>query len=132
MATNIDKLLDIISKVATIQQTTISQQPVNTQEPSNVSAVPNKTDPAKYIYIGKEELNAIFPGLGDKLDLTKLLSALLEKFDLSKILGSGQISIKPVEKNIIKQDDTKSEATTEIKDEVKNETKDEIKKEDNV
>jgi hypothetical protein len=97
MANNLEKILDIISKAATVQQMSNPQQP---QKTSNIEATPSNSEPNKYIYISKEDLAAVFPGLADKLDITKILSALTSKSGISKILsGLGAVNIKPIENN---------------------------------
>jgi hypothetical protein len=100
MANNLDKILDIISKVATVQQISNIQKPQSTQEASKSG------EPSKYIYISMEDLTAMFPGLANKLDINKLLSSLTSKSGISKILSSlGTINIKPVENNHKIQDE---------------------------
>jgi hypothetical protein len=101
MANNLEKILDILSKAATVQQISNTQQPQSIQKSSNTTDTPGSAEPNKYIYISMEDLAAIFPGLADKLDITKILSALTNKAGISKILSSlgGNINIKPVENN---------------------------------
>jgi hypothetical protein len=97
MANNLEKILDIISKAAAVQQMSNPQQP---QKTSNIEATPNSSEPNKYIYISKEDLATVFPGLADKLDITKILSALTSKSGISKILsGLGGVTVKSVENN---------------------------------
>jgi hypothetical protein len=95
----LEKILDLLSKAAAVQQMSSNQQPQSTQKTSNTEAAPGRSDPNKYIYISKEDLAAIFPGLADKLDITKILSSLTSKSGLSKILSSlgGAVNIVPVE-----------------------------------
>jgi hypothetical protein len=101
MANNLEKILDILSKAATVQQMSNTQQPQSTKKASNTEDGSGSSEPNKYIYISKEDLAAIFPGLADKLDITKILSVLTSKAGLSKILSSlgGTLTVKPVENN---------------------------------
>ena len=110
MANNLEKILDIISKAAAVQQRSNSQQSQNTEETSNVEAIPSSGEPNKYIYISMKDLNALFPGLADKLDITKILSVLTDKFALGKILSSlGAINIMPVDKDSKNQNESNKE-----------------------
>lgn len=100
MANNLEKILDIISKAATVQQISNTAHQQGTQETSKTVANPGSKEPNKYIYISMEDLATMFPGLANKLDVTKILSALTSKSGLSKILSSlGAVTVKPVENN---------------------------------
>jgi hypothetical protein len=106
MANSLEKLLDIVSKLASIQQMTNTQQNSNIQSPiivedSNISASnENQQTNPKTIYITKEDIESMFPSLKGKLDPVKILSSFTDKSTLSKFLsGLGIISIKPMEEN---------------------------------
>jgi hypothetical protein len=119
MANNLEKILDLISKAVIVQQVSTVKQPQSTQtmqntEPNanantNINAAGN-TEPAKYIYISAEDLYAMFPGLKDKLDITKITSALTDKLSLSKILSSlATLTAKSTQTNVQPQDEPKKE-----------------------
>jgi hypothetical protein len=127
MATNIDKILELISKVATIQQISNGQQPPSTQINSNrkyadkkAQVSENSGEKTNYIYISKEDLAAIFPNLADKLDITKLLSWLTSKAGVNKLLSILEnFNIKPVTNtsdNTVKSQDQPSEKAEEPKE----------------
>lgn len=106
MANSLEKLLDIVSKLASIQQMTNTQQNSNMQrhviiEDSNISASnENQQANPKTIYITKEDLETMFPSIKGKLDPVKILSTFADKPTLSKFLsGLGIVSIKPMEEN---------------------------------
>lgn len=129
MANGLDKFLDIVAKVASIQQMANNvQQPANIQKPIIVEDISNSTSnqtqqsQSKTIYITKEDLEAMLPGLAGKLDATKILSSLTSKATLSKLLSSlGVISIKSMEETSKSSEQSKQENTTEKPDHPKTE-----------
>ena len=112
MANNLEKVLDILSKAAALQQKSNIQQSQNTKESSNTEAGPSSSEPSKYINITMNDINAMFPGLADKLDINKILSVLTDKFALGKFLsGLGVVSVKPVENKDKSQDELPKDNT---------------------
>ncbi len=104
MANSLEKLLDIVQKIASIQQMANTQRTPNIQNPiiiedNSSSNQEQKSNPST-IYITKEDLEAMFPSLKGKLDIGKILSSLTDKSVLNKIISSlGIVSIKPMEEN---------------------------------
>lgn len=104
MANSLEKLLDIVTKIASIQQMANTRQTSNIQNPiiieDNNSTNQEQRPNPKTIYITREDIEAMFPSLKGKLDVGKILSSLTDKSVLSKFISSlGIVSIKPMEEN---------------------------------